>query len=69
MTNNFVKNAKKLRKEDLKSISGGNGKTAKPGTPDFSLCGCSCTGASTGPDYCSQYFACPDVYTCGSPAD
>ena len=61
MSNNIFKNAKKLKKADLKEIVGGNGKF---GTPDLSLCGCSCTGAVTGPFYCSQLTACPQVYTC-----
>lgn len=32
---------------------------------DLSKCGCSCSGAVTGPSYCDRYFACPQVYTCG----
>ena len=40
-------------------IGGGTG-----GHPDLSLCGCSCSGAVTGPYYCAQYIACPQVYTC-----
>lgn len=55
-----MKNAKKLRKQDLKNITGG-----VSGKPDLSLCGCSCSGAVTGPDYCSIYIGCPQVYTCG----
>jgi len=31
---------------------------------DLSLCGCSCSGSVTGPFYCIQYIACPQVYTC-----
>lgn len=61
MSNKMLQNAKKLRKEDLKTIVGGIGKIGKP---DLSLCGCSCTGAVTGPEYCSAYLGCPDVYTC-----
>ncbi|MGO4710059.1 hypothetical protein AB4Y90_13270 [Chryseobacterium sp. 2TAF14] len=60
MTNNILKNAKKLNKTALKDIVGG----AKGGTPDLSLCGCSCTGAVTGPEYCSIYMGCPQVYNC-----
>jgi len=60
---NFLKNAKKLKKSDLKSIVGGVG-GGSLGTPDLSLCGCSCTGAVTGPKYCSSYIACPQVITC-----
>ncbi|MCJ7935484.1 MAG: hypothetical protein MUW56_18140 [Chryseobacterium sp.] len=39
---NIIKNAKKLRKEDLKNIAGGIS-----GNPDLSLCGCSCSGSVT----------------------
>ncbi len=56
---NIIKNAKKLKKADLKNITGGIS-----GKPDLSLCGCSCSGAVTGPDYCSLYIACPQVYNC-----
>ncbi|MBQ4818918.1 hypothetical protein [Aquimarina sp. MMG016] len=31
---------------------------------DLSLCGCDCSGAVTGPKYCSDYIACPQVYDC-----
>ncbi|TQM20764.1 hypothetical protein FB551_0438 [Chryseobacterium aquifrigidense] len=55
-----MKNAKKLKKQDLKNITGG-----VSGKPDLSLCGCSCSGAVTGPDYCSIYMGCLQVYTCG----
>ncbi|MBW7674019.1 hypothetical protein [Chryseobacterium chendengshani] len=61
MLNQNLKNAKKLNSADLKNIVGGVGKI---GTPDLSLCGCSCTGAVTGPKYCSQYIGCPQVITC-----
>ncbi|ROH99332.1 hypothetical protein [Chryseobacterium daecheongense] len=61
MSNNILKNAKKLKKADLKNIAGGIS-----GNPDLSLCGCSCSGSVTGPWYCVQYIACPQVYTCGS---
>ena len=60
MTNNILKNAKKLKQADLKNIVGG----IKVGNPDLSLCGCSCTGAVTGPLYCTQYMGCPQVYNC-----
>lgn len=55
-----IRNAKKLQKQDLKNIAGGIS-----GKPDLSLCGCSCSGAVTGPDYCSIYMGCPQVYNCG----
>ncbi|MCI3936686.1 hypothetical protein MQX03_05715 [Chryseobacterium aahli] len=61
MSKKFLNNAKKLKSADLKDIVGGVGKI---GTPDLSLCGCSCTGAVTGPKYCSQYIGCPQVITC-----
>ncbi|MBW8523039.1 hypothetical protein K0U91_00095 [Chryseobacterium chendengshani] len=61
MLNQNLKNAKKLNSADLKNIVGGVGKI---GTPDLSLCGCSCTGAVTGPKYCSLYIGCPQVITC-----
>lgn len=31
---------------------------------DLSLCGCSCSGSVTGPDYCSLHFGCLQVYRC-----
>jgi len=61
MLNEILKNAKKLKTSDLKEIVGGAGKM---GTPDLSLCGCSCSGSVTGPKYCPTYIACPQVYTC-----
>ncbi|MCD1116861.1 hypothetical protein [Chryseobacterium turcicum] len=60
MTNNILKNAKKLKQADLKNIVGG----VKGGNPDLSLCGCDCAGTVTGPEYCPQYFGCLQVYTC-----
>ncbi|UZT97762.1 hypothetical protein ODZ84_21735 [Chryseobacterium fluminis] len=56
---NFLKNATKLKKADLRNITGGIS-----GTPDLSLCGCSCSGSVTGPKYCGQYIGCLQVYTC-----
>jgi hypothetical protein len=32
--------------------------------PDIRKCGCSCSGAVTGPAYCASLIACPQVYTC-----
>lgn len=49
-----------LSRESQKMITG----QGKGGNPDLSLCGCSCSGAVTGPAYCVQYIACPQVYTC-----
>ncbi|MGX7666342.1 hypothetical protein [Flavobacterium pedocola] len=54
-----IAGAEVLSTENLKAING-SGK----GNPDLSLCGCSCSGAVTGPYYCMQYIACPQVYTC-----
>lgn len=63
MSTEFLKNAKKLGKSDLKNVTGGvigpvgGGKVPKE-------CGCSCTGAVTGPSYCSYYIACRQEMTC-----
>ncbi|ESU24724.1 hypothetical protein FEDK69T_02760 [Flavobacterium enshiense DK69] len=54
-----IKGVEVLSRESQKMIQG-SGK----GNPDLSLCGCSCSGSVTGPDYCVQYIACPQVYTC-----
>lgn len=64
---NIIKNAKKLKKETLKNITGGisDWGSVEIGNPDLSLCGCSCSGAVTGPWYCSQHIGCLQVYTCG----
>ncbi|MCW3162569.1 hypothetical protein [Chryseobacterium oryctis] len=60
MSQEILKNAKRLKKNDLKNISGG----IIIGPPDLSLCGCSCTGAVTGPKYCLDYIRCTQVITC-----
>ncbi|WP_299122532.1 hypothetical protein [uncultured Tenacibaculum sp.] len=31
---------------------------------DIRKCGCDCAGRVTGPFYCHQLIACPQVYTC-----
>ncbi|MET3037013.1 hypothetical protein ABXT08_12965 [Chryseobacterium sp. NRRL B-14859] len=59
MSQKIFQNAKKLKKSDLKNIAGGIGDT-----PDLSKCGCSCTGAVTGPSYCIKYKRCLQVITC-----
>ncbi|PWN69244.1 hypothetical protein C1631_014385 [Chryseobacterium phosphatilyticum] len=59
MSQKILKNAKKLERENLKDIIGGIS-----GNPDLSLCGCSCTGAVTGPSYCVKYKRCLQVMTC-----
>lgn len=64
---NIIKNAKKLRKQDLKNITGGLDSWANI-EKDISLCGCSCSGSVTGPKYCIEYIACPQVYTCDQSA-
>lgn len=64
MQHPILKNARRLKKEDLKHITGGAKGSGAAGTPDLSLCGCSCTGAVTGPKYCVTYIACPQVITC-----
>ena len=46
-----------LSNESLKMIKG-------QGTPNLSLCGCDCAGSVTGPKYCANYIACPQIYTC-----
>lgn len=61
MSQKIFKNAKKLERNDLKDIAGGVSGIA---TPDLSLCGCSCTGAVTGPSYCIKYKRCLQVITC-----
>ena len=50
--------AEVLTTENQKAIFG-KGKEV-----DLSLCGCSCSGSVTGPWYCIQYIACPQVYNC-----
>lgn len=61
MSQEILKKAKKLKKDDLKNIIGGVGEVI---TPDLSKCGCSCTGAVTGPSYCVKYKKCLQVITC-----
>lgn len=58
-----MKNAKKLKKADLKNIIGGIS-----GKPDLSLCGCSCSGSVTGPWYCVEHIACTQGYNCDQSA-
>ncbi|CAL2101090.1 conserved protein of unknown function [Tenacibaculum sp. 190130A14a] len=53
-----VKGATILAKQELKSINGGIS------FKDASKCGCDCAGRVTGPFYCHQLIACPQVYTC-----
>jgi hypothetical protein len=57
-----IAGAEVLSKESQKAIIGQGGKH------DLSLCGCSCSGSVTGPYYCVQYIACPQVYTCDDAA-
>ncbi|GGX12614.1 hypothetical protein [Aquimarina muelleri] len=52
-----IKGANVLSRENQSKIKGQGG-------VDLSLCGCSCSGAVTGPAYCHKYIACPQVHTC-----
>ncbi len=52
---------KVLSKESQRKIVGQIGRCS---SLDLSQCGCSCSGSVTGPLYCSQCVACPQVYTC-----
>ncbi|WP_103069740.1 hypothetical protein [Aquimarina sediminis] len=52
-----IKGANVLSRENQSKIKGQAG-------VDLSLCGCSCSGAVTGPKYCEDYFACPQVHDC-----
>lgn len=55
-----IAGVKVLTKENQRMIKG-----QISGEPDLSKCGCSCSGAVTGPSYCDRYIGCPQVYTCG----
>lgn len=46
-----------LSKESLKLIVGS-------AQPDPRKCGCSCSGAVTGPPYCASLIACTQGYNC-----
>lgn len=54
-----------LSKENLKAI---RGQESVDMSIDLSLCGCSCSGAVTGPKYCIYHIACLQVYTCDQSA-
>lgn len=56
-----------LSKENLKAIKG-QGSVDVDAAIDLSLCGCSCSGAVTGPKYCIYHIACLQVYTCDQSA-
>ena len=60
MKKNFlnIKGTAILSKNELKEITGGIS------LQDSSKCGCDCAGRVTGPFYCHQLIACPQVYTC-----
>ncbi len=47
-----------LTRQEQKNLTGG----ISFGDP--SKCGCDCAGRVTGPFYCHQLIACPQVYTC-----
>lgn len=46
-----------LSKKDLRTLTGGL-------LADSKSCGCDCAGRVTGPKYCIEIIACPQVYTC-----
>jgi len=52
---------KVLSKESQRKIVGQLGNCS---SFDLSQCGCSCSGAVTGPLYCQQCVACLQVYDC-----
>ena len=52
-----------LSKQNLKAIKG-QGSVSVDASIDLSLCGCSCSGAVTGPEYCIYHIACLQVYNC-----
>jgi hypothetical protein len=56
-----IKGAQILSKETQRKILGQFGSCAGY---DLSLCGCSCSGAVTGPKYCRGCIYCLQVYTC-----
>ncbi|WP_299619947.1 hypothetical protein [uncultured Tenacibaculum sp.] len=47
-----------LTKKDQKTLTGGILLI------DSKYCGCDCAGGVTGPKFCEQVIACPQVYTC-----
>ncbi|WP_459210533.1 hypothetical protein [Aquimarina rhabdastrellae] len=59
MKTNFLNlsGVKVLSKENQRTIKGS-------AIADYSLCGCSCSGAVTGPEYCKVIFACTQEYSC-----
>ena len=56
-----IKGASAISKENQSQINGGAG---WPGSGGFIGCGCDCAGRVTGPKYCKDIWACPQVYTC-----
>jgi len=51
-----IKGVSAISKQDQSQINGGAG--------GFFGCGCDCAGRVTGPKYCEDLIACPQVYTC-----
>lgn len=62
MKNNFLRISKGtvLSKKQQQNVTGGNSFVGE----DITKCGCDCAGRVTGPKYCQQLIACPQVYTC-----
>ncbi len=54
-----IKGASKISKSEQSQINGGISWPISGGS-----CGCDCAGRVTGPFYCHQLIACPQVYTC-----
>ena len=69
MKNNFlsITGATVLTKAQQKNVTGGI--SFGGGNPDLSKCGCDCAANVTGPFYCHQLIACPQVYTCDDSAE
>ncbi|WP_298421700.1 hypothetical protein [uncultured Kordia sp.] len=60
-----IKGAAVISKSEQSQITGG---ISWPGSGGF-RCGCDCAGRVTGPKYCEDLFACPQVYTCDDAQD
>ncbi|WP_298421703.1 hypothetical protein [uncultured Kordia sp.] len=56
-----IKGASIISKNEQSQINGG---ISWPISGGGAGCGCDCAGRVTGPFYCQQFFACPQVYTC-----
>lgn len=58
-----IKGVSQISKAEQSQINGGIDWDLI-GYGDISKCGCDCRGSVTGPLYCLQLIACPQVYTC-----